>query len=77
MNNLKAGDILIRISDESEWEFKDYAKGMITTLADDPSNKGGSGIDRTVVFVKPRAQRENRLSDNDFRSMSASEFKEA
>jgi hypothetical protein len=70
MEDLTEGDILIRISDESEWEFKEYGKGKIT-------NGPSSGIIKATVWVRPLKPRKNLLSDLDFRPRPSSEFRKA
>ncbi|MFD2573450.1 hypothetical protein ACFSUS_22610 [Spirosoma soli] len=77
MDNLKKGDVLIRLSDNSEWEFSEYARGLVTTRADNQEFKGRSGIIKSTVMVRPLDQTGNKLSSKSFRGMQASEFKKA
>ena len=77
MDNLLAGDILTHISDSSKWEFSEYGYGKMTVRADTPDFKGASGIDKSIVRVKPLEQKGGGLSGDDFRDMAANQFKKA
>lgn len=52
MTNLKQGDVVVRVSDGTQWEFLGYDEGYITRKAEDSTFRGGEGIDKSYIHVR-------------------------